>query len=293
MTANMAPEKIRIGLIQAPSGENSRENLDLTLRMVADALSRGAKIVCLQELFYAPYFPVSRGANAARYAETIPGETTRALSNLAREHHAMIIVPIFEKGTDGMYYNAAVIIRPDGTHGGIYRKVHIPEDPHFYEKEYFAEGSGYVVEDTPYGRIAVLICYDQWFPEAARAVTLLGADLIFYPTAIGWAEGLEDPVEGDWREAWETVQRGHAIANGVHVAAVNRCGTEGEITFWGSSFVSDSFGKVIARAGSSRDEVVVVDLDLGMNRLVRDGWGFLTNRRPRTYRILTQEGEAS
>lgn len=291
MTANMAPEKIRIGLIQAPSGENSRENLDLTLRMVADALSRGAKIVCLQELFYAPYFPVSRGANAARYAETIPGETTRALSNLAREHHAMIIVPIFEKGTDGMYYNAAVIIRPDGTHGGIYRKVHIPEDPHFYEKEYFAEGSGYVVEDTPYGRIAVLICYDQWFPEAARVVTLMGAGIIFYPTAIGYIRGIDDPCEGDWKEAWQTVQRGHAIANGIHIAAVNRVGIEGDLRFFGGSFLCDAFGNILAQGGDSA-EVVIGDVDLTMNDLVREGWGFLRNRRPDTYLPIVKAPES-
>ncbi|MFA5001869.1 MAG: agmatine deiminase family protein [Methanolinea sp.] len=287
MTSEMAAPKIRIGLIQAPAGENVRENLERTLRMVEDALSRGARIICLQELFSAPYFPNSHGADAERYAETVPGNTTRILSDLARDHEAVIIAPLFERGTDGRFYNAAVIIRPDGTLGRIYRKVHIPEDPHYFEKEYFTEGSVYMVEDTPFGRIAVLICYDQWFPEAARAVTLLGAGIIFYPTALGYIRDLDDPCEGDWKEAWQTVQRGHAIANGIHVAAVNRVGVEGDLRFFGGSFLCDAFGTIIAEGGDSA-EVVIGDVDLSMNDCVREGWGFLRNRRPDTYLPIVQ-----
>lgn len=287
MTSDMASTKIRIGLVQAPAGENVRDNLDRTLQMAENALKRGARIICLQELFSSPYFPNSHGADAARYAECVPGNTTKVLSSLARRYGAVIIAPFFERGNDGRFYNAAVIIRPDGTLGRIYRKVHIPEDPHYYEKEYFSEGSGYVVEDTPFGRIAVLICYDQWFPEAARAVTLLGAEIIFYPTALGYIQGLDDPCEGDWKDAWQTVQRGHAIANGIHIAAVNRVGVEGDLRFFGGSFLCDAFGNILTQGGDGA-EIVIGDVDLSMNECVREGWGFLRNRRPDTYLPIVQ-----
>jgi len=178
-----------------------------------------------------------------------------------------------------------VIVGPDGRLGQVYRKIHVPYDPLYYEKEYFMPGCRYVVEETPFGRIAVLICYDQWFPEAARLVTLKGADIVFYPTALGTIRGREDPLEGDWREAWEAVQRGHAIGNNVHVAAVNRVGQEGDLSFFGGSFICDSFGNVIARAGGD-EGVLVADVDFSMNTHVREGWGFLANRRPDTYRAL-------
>lgn len=286
----MAETGVRIGLIQTRVSEDVGENLSRTLELARQAALDGAGIICLQELFRAPYFPREEYRDAAHFAETIPGESTREFAAFSLRYGVSVIVPVFERGEDGRYYNSAAVTDPSGAIRPPYRKVHIPHDPLFYEQNYFTGGEGYCVFTCGGVTFAVLICYDQWFPEAARAVTLLGADLIFYPTAIGWPAGLEDPVEGDWRDAWETIQRGHAIANGVHVAAVNRCGSEGEITFWGSSFVADSFGNVIARAGSNREEVIVADLDLGMNKLVRQGWGFLRNRRPDTYQILARGG---
>ncbi len=200
----------------------------------------------------------------------------------------MVVVPIYERTASGEHYNTAVVIDADGRLLPAYRKVHVPYDPLFYEKTYFLPGDRYRVYDTQYGRIAVLICYDQWFPEAARAVALMGAEIIFYPTAIGRIAGGEEPPEGDWREAWETVQRGHAIANSVHVAAVNRVGKEGDIRFFGSSFVADAFGNVIARASETDEEVLVVEVDLAENETVREGWGFFRNRRPETYGLLAR-----
>ncbi|HUU75514.1 MAG TPA: agmatine deiminase family protein [Methanoregulaceae archaeon] len=277
---------IKIGLIQTEVTENPDANLDRTVVRVKEAIDAGANIICLQELFRAPYFPQHECTDSDRYADTIPGKTTRIFSDLAKDNHVVLIIPLYERDGSGHYYNSAVVIDAGGNILPPYRKVHIPYDPLYYEKNYFRPGSGYQVYDTRYGRIAVLICYDQWFPEAARVVTLKGARMIFYPTAIGWIKGMEEPCEGDWQDAWETVQRGHAIANGVHVAAVNRVGIEGDLQFWGGSFIADSFGNVVARAGSC-EEVLVAEIDLGMNEKVREGWGFLKNRRPETYNILT------
>ncbi len=274
---------VTIGLVQTSVSTDRDRNLARTLDMVRSAIRRGARIVCLQELFRTVYFPQAEDADPDRYAETIPGETTDALSALAREHGVVIIVPLYERTDEGEYYNAAVVIDADGRLLPAYRKMHIPYDPLFYEKTYFRPGGEYRVYDTRYARIAVLICYDQWFPEAARAVALQGADIIFYPTAIGWIAGEEVPTEGDWHDAWETIQRSHAIANSVHVAAVNRVGTEGDLAFWGSSFICDSFGAVIARASDSSEEVLVAAVDLAQNAAVREGWGFFRNRRPDTY----------
>ncbi len=285
----MNARTVRIGLVQTAVSEDLEKNLEKTLRYAASALEQGAEILCLPELYRTPYFPQSASADAARYAESIPGESTEAFAALAREHHAVIVVPLYERAGEGGY-NAVAVVDTDGCILPVYRKVHVPCDPLFYEKRYFRAGERYEVYSTEFGRFAVLICYDQWFPEAARAVTLMGADIIFYPTAIGRIRGLEPP-EGDWREAWETVQRGHAIANGIHVAAVNRVGREGEILFWGSSFVCDAFGKVLARGGTE-EGILIADLDLGMNRQVREGWGFLENRCPATYLPLVPAGGA-
>ncbi|HQE97138.1 MAG TPA: agmatine deiminase family protein, partial [Methanothrix sp.] len=205
-----------------------------------------------------------------------------AFSSLARELSLVIIVPIFEKD-EAVYYNSLAVIDADGSLLPVYRKVHIPHDPLFYEKSYFSPGDEIRIYDTRYGRIAGLICFDQWFPEAARLAALAGAEIIFYPTAIGWIRGQEEPEEGDWHDAWETVQRGHAIANSVCVAAVNRVGREEELIFWGGSFVCDCFGKILARASSSEEEVLVVPLDLCKNRTVRESWGFFRCRRPDLY----------
>jgi agmatine deiminase len=281
----MPGRKVTIGLIQAAVVEDSGENLERIRKRIDSAINQGAEILCLQELFTAPYFPQYHKSDAMRYAESIPGPTTSALSLIARKNGVVIIAPIFEKEADGHFYNSAAVIEPDGSIGAVYRKIHIPEDPLYHEKEYFSPSGEYVVADTPFARVGVLICYDQWFPEAARAATLRGAEILVYPTAIGYIRNLADPCEGDWREAWETVQRGHAIANGVHVAAVNRVGIEGNLEFFGGSFVCDAFGNVLCRAGDG-EEVLVTEIDLEMNSLVREGWGFLKNRRPDTYGSL-------
>ena len=278
----------KIGLIQTAATGDLDRNLEHTLAMAKQAIAEGARILCLQELYRTPYFPQYDGRDAAPCAETIPGASTDAFSALAREHGVVIVVPLYERTESGEYYNTAVVIDADGRLLPSYRKVHIPFDPLFYEKSYFRPGDRYRVYDTRYARIAVLICYDQWFPEAARAVALQGADIIFYPTALGRITGAEEPPEGDWREAWETVQRGHAIANSVHVAAVNRVGDEDGIRFFGSSFVADAFGNVLARASDTDEEVLVVEVDLSMNESVREGWGFFRNRRPETYRTLVR-----
>ncbi|MFA5415575.1 MAG: nitrilase-related carbon-nitrogen hydrolase, partial [Methanoregula sp.] len=270
-----------IGLIQMEVGQNPGGMLTRALAQVEAAAQKGARIICLPELFRSRYFPQQIGTDATVFAETVPGESTNAFAGLARKYDAVIIVPVFERSADGHTYNAAVLIDADGTIHAPYHKVHIPQDPGFYEKGYFYPGARYAVHETRYGRIAVLICFDQWFPEAARCVALDGADLIVYPTAIGQPPG-DPPLEGHWRDAWETVQRSHAIANSVHVAAVNRVGTEGEIRFFGGTFVCDAFGKILARAGD-KEEIILAPLDLSMNQKIRDAWGFFRNRRPDTY----------
>jgi agmatine deiminase len=266
--------------------ENIAENLKKTIEKVEEVAMDGAQIVCLPELYRTRYFPQEEKVDSTGLAETIPGESTAVFSNLAKKHRIIIIAPLFEKASNGKFYNSAVTIDADGKILGTYRKIHIPNDPYFYEKSYFEPGSnGYAVYKTRYACIGVLICYDQWFPEPARIDALKGADIIFFPTAIGTVKDYASP-DGDWHDAWKTVQRGHAIANGVHVAAVNRVGEEVELKFWGGSFVCDSFGKVLKEASTEKDEVLIVKVDLGKNRRIQDGWGFLRNRRPDTYESL-------
>ena len=262
-------------------GPDPDNNLKTALERVEDAARNGAQLICLPELFRTRYFPQQIGVNAEHLAETIPGESTQAFARLAREHAVVIIVPVFERSLSGRFYNTAVVIDADGSLHTSYHKVHIPQDPKFFEKGYFYPGDHYVIHETKYGRIAVLICYDQWFPEAARCVALDGAEIIFYPTAIG-NPCTEPPSEGDWQEAWELIQRSHAIANSVHIAAVNRTGQEGNIRFFGGSFVCDPFGKLLAKAGKN-PETVTAKIDLEINATIRDSWGFFRNRRPDTY----------
>jgi len=277
---------VRIGLIQTRVAMDPASNLKKTVTRIKQAARLGARVICLQEIFNTRYFPADDKKDVAHLAETIPGPATTILSKLARQLDVVIIVPIFEvSGT--RFFNSAVVIDADGTLLGTYRKIHIPHDPFFYEQSYFEPGNlGYKVFETRYLNLGVLICYDQWFPEAARATALLGADVLFYPTAIGHLK--DDPLPpSDWISAWTTIQRGHAIANFVHVAAVNRVGTEGQVQFWGSSFVSDAFGKVIRKAGSE-EQVLIADLDISQNARMREGWRFTKNRRPDTYDSLTK-----
>lgn len=279
----MTAHKVTIGLIQTKVSDDAEANLEKTVDRIREAARKGAQVICLQELYRAKYFPQHKQKDVARLAEAIPGESTSALSDLAKELAVVIIAPVFERDPSGRYYNSAAVIDADGKIMGTYRKMHIPHDPFFYEKSYFTPGNmGYRVFKTRYASLAVLICYDQWFPEAARICALKGADIIFYPTAIGYPDVYYPPVE-DWHEAWETIQRSHAIANSVYIAAVNRVGREGSINFWGSSFVCDTFGKMLGRASESDEEVLVAEIDTSRNKLIREDWGFHKNRRPETY----------
>ena len=277
----MELEGVTVGLIQMAMGPDPDENVEKARRRVAEASQGGANIICLPELYHTQYFPQHPGADTRKLAETIPGRSTLIFSGLAREHKVVIILPVYEKTSEGRFCNSAVVIDADGRISEPYHKVHIPQDPGFFEKGYFYPGNTYRVFSTRYGRIAVLICFDQWFPEAARCVALDGADIIFYPTAIGHP-GPDEPREGSWQDAWELIQRSHAIANSVHVAAVNRAGTEGRCRFFGGSFVADAFGNVLARAGDG-EETLIVPVDISMNAAVQDSWGFFRNRRPETY----------
>jgi agmatine deiminase len=284
---------VTIALIQTAVSENIAENMKKTSLKIEEAAKRGAQIICLQELFRTRYFPQEENLDARTYAEAIPGESTRIFSELAKKHNVVIIAPLFERGSNGKFYNTAAVIGINGEILGTYRKTHIPQDPYFYEKNYFAEGeSNYQVYNTPFARIGVLICYDQWFPEAARINALEGAEIIFYPTAIGYVKDYTSE-DGDWHDAWKTVQRAHAIANGVHVAAVNRVGEEGNLVFWGGSFVCDSFGRVLKEASTEKEEVLIATLDLSKNKQIQEGWGFLRNRRPDTYSSLTKKQKRS
>lgn len=283
----MDPEKVIVGLIQMEVGPDYGQNLTRALAKVNQAAKDGAQIICLPELYRTQYFPQEIGASTESLAETIPGESSRAFSEIAIRHKVVVILPVYEKSADGRFYNSAVIIDTDGTLHTPYHKVHIPQDPGFYEKGYFYPGERYQVHTTGYGRIAVLICYDQWFPEAARCVALEGAQIIFYPTAIGHPTS-EEPAEGNWREAWVLIQRGHSVANSVHIASTNRVGKESEIRFFGGSFICDAFGKIIVQAGDS-EEILIASLDLAMNCSVRESWGFFRNRRPDTYAGISKQ----
>lgn len=283
--ANSKKHTVRIGLIQTRVANDPASNVKKTIARIKQAARLGARVVCLQEIFQTRYFPAADKLEVAHLAETIPGPTTSALSKLAKQLEIVIIVPIFERSGE-QFFNTAAVIDADGKLLGIYRKIHIPHDPFFYEQSYFEPGDlGYKVFETRYLKLGVLICYDQWFPEAARMTALLGADVLFYPTAIGHLK--DDPLPySDWLSAWTTIQRGHAIANFVHVAAVNRVGTEEKATFWGNSFVCDAFGKVIKKSGTE-EAVLIADLDISQNARMREGWRFTKNRRPDTYGAIT------
>ena len=280
--------KVKLGLIQTQVSDDLQENTVNTIRKIEEAVMRGANIVCLQELFRTKYFPQEDDKDYSYLAETVPGQSSSVFSDLAKKHKIVIIVPVFEKTSSGKYFNTAVVIDADGEIKGTYRKVHVPNDPCFYEQHYFEPGNlGFQVFKTGFAKVGVLICYDQWFPEPARILALKGAEIIFYPTAIGWIKNYDSP-DGDWHEAWKTVQRAHAIENGVHVAAVNRVGEEGELKFWGGSFVSDSFGQMLKEASSESEETLIVEVDLEKNKRIQEGWGFLENRKPDTYRALIE-----
>ncbi len=276
--------KVKLGLIQMRMTEDRNANLSKALSMIREAGGRGADIVCLPELFNSPYFPKEHGVEVK--AETIPGIASEALSGAARENRLIIVGGSIYEASGGRKYNTSIIFDSDGVQIGKYRKVHLPQDAGFYERDYFAHGRSYTVVQTEKAGIGVLICFDQWFPEAARMNRLMGAEMLLYPTAIGTVSGIEQS-EGNWQEAWEAVQRGHAVANSMVVAAVNRVGTEGGTSFWGGSFIYDQFGTLVARADDGERVVVAeCDLDLGMD--IEEGWGFMKSRRPDTYGRLSR-----
>lgn len=267
--------------------KDHENNIENALKKIDEASQLGANIVCLPELFDTTYFPhVHPSFELHTSTEIIPGRTTTLLADSARKNKIVLIGgSIFEK-SGRKKYNTSVVFNEQGKMVGKYRKVHIPQDEGFYEQEYFASGNEYPVFKTKFGKIGVLICFDQWFPEAARLLRLKGAEIIFYPTAIGSVSGIEQ-VEGNWQQAWEAVQRGHAISNSVIVAAVNRVSTEGDTTFWGGSFVYDQFGNLLFRGGKE-EGVFVVECDLSKQNEVEEGWGFLRNRHPKSYARLAK-----
>ncbi len=288
MSRKTAEEHISIALIQMKAEESPERNLAKASSGVESAAQRGAHIVCLPELFRSRYFPQTENEKMFELAEKIPGPTTEALSSLARKKRIVIIAPVFEKRSAGIYHNTAVVLDADGSILGIYRKMHIPDDPSYYEKFYFTPGDlGFPSFRTRYGKIGVLVCWDQWFPEAARLACLAGAEILIYPTAIGWLSGESRGVAESQRSAWEVIQRGHAVANGVYVAAVNRVGREGELRFWGGSFVSSPFGEIVAHAGVNREEILLARCDLKKIDETRRSWPFLRDRRIDAYGALS------
>lgn len=283
--------KVTLGLVQSRAFSSKDESLREHIRLIRDAAARGAQIVCLQELFNTPYFCITQNTELFNLAESVPGPTTDALAPLAKELGVVIIVPLFEKRGPGLYHNTAAVIDADGTVLGKYRKMHIPQDPGFEEKFYFTPGDlGYRVWDTKFGRIGVLICWDQWYPEAARLMALAGAELLLYPTAIGWDPNDDEAEKSRQRDAWITVQRGHAVANGVPVLAVNRIGFEAApdasgrgIQFWGSSFVAGPQGEFLAQASVDQAEILHCSVDMKRSENVRRIWPFLRDRRIDAY----------
>jgi N-carbamoylputrescine amidase len=283
-------QKFLIGLVQMGATTDPQHNLEHAVALIREAAGRGAEVVCLPELFKSQYFCQGEDLAAFDLAEPIPGPSTKALSEAARRHKVVIIAPLFERRAAGLYHNSVAVIDADGEIAGLYRKMHIPDDPAYYEKYYFTPGDlGFRAFDTAAGRIGTLICWDQWYPEGARLTALRGANLIFYPTAIGWHPGEKEEFGKAQRDAWQTIQRSHSIANGVYVAAVNRVGHEiprsggPGIEFWGTSFLSDPFGVVLAQGSVDKEEVLIGEVDLARIEDVRRNWPFLRDRRIDAY----------
>jgi len=284
------PQKFVAGLIQMAMARDPATNLEHAIHWIREAAAGGAAIVCLPEPFRSQYFCQSEEAARFDLAEPAPGPTTGALAKVAAELKIVVVAPVFERRAAGLYHTSAVVLDTDGRIAGLYRKMHIPDDPGYYEKFYFTPGDlGFVAVDTPVASIGVLICWDQWFPEAARLTALQGAELLFYPTAIGWHPHEREEFGATQQQAWQTVQRGHAIANGVYVAAVNRVGHETPepgapgIEFWGSSFVCDPQGVLLAQAATDREDLILAEIDLGRVEEVRRHWPFLRDRRIEAY----------
>jgi len=268
-------------------GVDKQANIDHAIREIKKAAISGAQIICLQELFASHYFCREENYDHFTLAENVPGPTTKAIQDLSKECNVVIITSLFEKRTKGIYHNTVAVIDADGQYLGKYRKQHIPDDPGYNEKFYFTPGDhGYKIFDTRYGRIGVLICWDQWYPEAARIVSLMGAEILFYPTAIGWADSQDERTNHLQYEAWQTVQRGHAIANGVFVVSVNRTGREGNMVFWGGSFIADPFAELLYEAPHTDEVTHTHELDMKRIDEIRVHWPFLRDRRIDTYKPI-------
>lgn len=281
-------EKFTVGLVQMSCSTDVGENLDKAVARVREAAAKGAQIVCLPELFRSQYFCREENAELFALAEPIPGPSTDVLTKLAAELGVVLIASLFERRAAGLYHNTAVVIDSDGAITGLYRKMHIPDDPLYFEKFYFTPGDlGFQNFDTRFGRLGVLVCWDQWYPEGARLTALQGANVLFYPTAIGWHPSEKAEYGAAQLDAWRTIQRGHAIANGIYVCAVNRIGYEGPpergLEFWGNSFVCDPFGQVIAEASTDKEEILIAECDPQRMEEVRRNWPFLRDRRIDAY----------
>ncbi|MBI3793099.1 MAG: carbon-nitrogen hydrolase [Nitrospinae bacterium] len=286
--------KLAIGLVQMAMGADPSDNLRKAVEQIGRAAQAKANVVCLPELFMTPYFCQKEDPANFDLAEPIPGPTTEKLGKISAREKITVVATIFEKRAPGLYHNTAVVIGPDGAIIGTYRKMHIPDDPSYFEKYYFTPGDlGYKAFPTPFGKIGVLVCWDQWYPEAARLTALKGANVIFYPTAIGWHPAEKESHGPGQLDAWRTVQRGHAVANGVFIAAANRVGFEKSengddgLDFWGSSFIADPFGKTLVSASGGAEETIVREIDLEQIENVRRQWPFLRDRRVDSYAQIT------
>ena len=290
---SLKEEAFTVALVQMSCSVDPNENLEKAKWKIREAASKGAQIICLPELFRSQYFCREENADLFALAETIPGPSTEALSPIARELRIVIIASLFERRAPGLYHNTAVVIGDTGEIEGMYRKMHIPDDPLYYEKFYFTPGDlGFQKFNTRYGSVGVLVCWDQWYPEGARLTALQGAHVLFYPTAIAWHPSEKQQYGAAQLDAWTIIQRAHAIANGVYVAAVNRTGYEGPpehgLEFWGSSFLADPFGQIIARAAADKEEILIGQCDPKRMDEVRRNWPFLRDRRIDAYSQLTQ-----
>ena len=282
---------VKVGLVQMSCTADVAANKAKAISKIREAAKQGAQIICLQELYTSLYFCDVEAYENFKLAETIPGKTTDELSVLSKELNIVIIASLFEKRAEGLYHNTTAVLDADGTYLGKYRKMHIPDDPAYYEKFYFTPGDlGYKVFKTKFATIGVLICWDQWYPEAARITSLMGAEMLFYPTAIGWATAQDEATNTEQYNAWQTIQRSHAVANGVPVISVNRVGLEqdGLMQFWGGSFVSNPFGTLLYKASHDQEEIAVVDIDTEKSDSYRTHWPFLRDRRIDSYEPITK-----
>jgi len=282
---------VKVGLVQMSCTADVAANKAKAISKIREAAKQGAQIICLQELYTSLYFCDVEAYENFKLAEPIPGKTTDELSLLSKELNVVIIASLFEKRAEGLYHNTTAVLDADGTYLGKYRKMHIPDDPAYYEKFYFTPGDlGYKVCKTKFATIGILICWDQWYPEAARITSLMGAEMLFYPTAIGWATAQDEATNTEQYNAWQTIQRSHAVANGVPVISVNRVGLEqdGLMQFWGGSFVSNPFGTLLYKASHDQEEIAVVDIDTEKSDSYRTHWPFLRDRRIDSYQPITQ-----